>query len=452
MNVDFEYQYQHTSTIAMGARDKSFILAHCSEIEQDNQVPCFFHGNIIHSFVASKCLSTLGKTVRSHFAITPDQRINMRDPIVSVGNGQLHFEAFSSCNSVYARIDVLQTGIDGEFIQSGCTNVDFNDATIRALNTVGRSDKLIVGVGSNELKVITTRAETTEKKVSLPDRWIKGLGNVQVYLSQMERAFQLNKIEALQLFKTLPKSAVKPEYFLSQSGNSYTFSAVAKPNSLKIGGIHRLNLMENLLLHVDSVSFYKHEDQQSTAVVLDFKDIQMLFLLSESVYRGFSGESKHIENLLVQLPEEWLLGINNYFKTNEVFQPTLVSIEHDIQLGTMETMQASLSSMGLLGYDLWSNTYFYRKLPFKLSRLKRFNPRLQNALKLVDEDAVLFLQHDKNGIKAEVKGSADLSHIVVGKGNDLQCTCTWFTNNRTNRGLCKHILAVKMKLDDAYNY
>jgi hypothetical protein len=448
MNIDFEYQYQNTSTIDVAGRDKSFILAHCSEIEQDNKVPCFFYGNIINSFVASRCLSTLGKTVRSHFAISPDQRINMRDPVVSVGNGQLHFEAFSSCNSVYARIDVQQAGIDGEFIQSGCTNVDFNDVTIRAFNTVGRTDKLMIGVGSKELKVITERAETTEKKVSLPDRWIKGLGNVQVYLSQMELAFKLNKIEALQLFKAIPKTAVKAEYFLFKSGNSYTFSAVAKPNSLKIGGIHRLNLMENLLLLIDSVSFYKHEDQQSTAVVLDFKDIQMLFLLSEGVYRGFSGESKNMENLMVQLPEEWLFGINNYFKTNEVFQPMLVSIEHDIQLETMETLQASLSSMGLLGYDLWSNNYFYRKLPFKLSRLKRFNPRLQNAIKLFDEDGVVILQNDKSGIKAEVKGTADVSHIVVGKSNGFQCTCTWFTNNKTNRGLCKHIMAVKMKLSE----
>jgi len=447
MNLDFQYQYQNASTINVAGRDKSFILAHCSEIEQDNKVPCFFYGNIVNSFVASKCLSTLGKTVRSHFAISPDQRINMRDPVVSVGNGQLHFEAFSSCNSIYARIDVQPEGIDGEFIQSGCTNVDFNDATIRAFNTVARTEKLMVGVGSKELKVITERVETNEKKVSLPDRWIKGLGNVQVYLSQMELAFKLNKTEALQLFRAIPKTAVKAEYFLFQSGNSYAFSAVTKPNSLKIGGIHRLNLMENLLLLVDSVSFYKHEDQQSTAVVLDFKDIQMLFLLSDGVYRGFSGEGKNMENLIVQLPEEWLFGINNFFKTNEVFQPTLVSIEHDIQLGTMENLQASLSSMGLLGYDLLSNNYFYRKLPFNLSRLKRFNPRLQNAIKLFDEDGVVVLQNDNNGIKAEVKGSAGVSHIVAGKGNELKCTCTWFTNNKTNRGLCKHIMAVKMKLN-----
>ncbi|WP_447766952.1 SWIM zinc finger family protein [Sphingobacterium faecium] len=448
MNLDFEYQYQNTSTTNIGCRDKSFILAHCSEIEQDNQVPCFFYGNIINSFVASKCLSTLGKTVGSHFAISPDQRISMRDPIVSVGNGQLHFEAFSSCNSVYTRIDIQQEAIDGEFIQSGCTNVDFNDVTIRAFNTVGRTDKLIVGVGSNELKIITNRAATAEKKVSLPNRWIKGLGNVQVYLSQMELAFKLNKIEALQLFKAVPKTAVKTDYFLFKSGNCYTFSAANKQNSLKIGGIHRLNLIENLLVLIDSMSFYKHIDQQSTAVVLDFKNIQMLFLLSESVYRGFSGESKNMENLLIQLPEEWLLCVNNYFKTNEVFQPTLVSIEHDIQLGTMENLQASLSSMGLLGYDLLSNNYFYRKLPFKLSRLKSFNPRLRNAIKLFDEDCVLVLENDKSGIKAEIKGTAGVSHIVIGKGNELQCTCTWFTNNKTYRGLCKHILAVKMKLNE----
>ncbi|AMP98116.1 SWIM zinc finger domain protein [Pedobacter cryoconitis] len=447
MMQDFEYHYKSSSTIAIKGADKSFMLAHCSEVEKDNNIPCFFYGNIINSFVASKCLSAMAKTVRAHFAITPDQRISLRDPIVSVGNEQLHFEAFSSCNSVYARIDVLKEGIDGEFIQSGCTNVDFNDATIRAFNSVVRNEKLLIAVGSKEMQVITENASTTEKKVSLPDRWIKGLGNVQVYLAQMNLIFKLDRIQAIQLFRGLPKTPVKVAYFLLKSGNTYSFSTLPKPGSVRIGGIHRMGLIENLLMFTDHVSFYQSQDQQSIAVILDFKDIRMLFLLSDGVYRGFSGEGKNLENLTTEVSDELISTINHQFKTNEIFQPTLISIANDLQFQTMDTLQASLSSIGLLGYDLHTNSYFYRKLPFKLSRLKSLNPRMQSAIKLINQGDVEILVQDQNSIKAQVKGSSGVIHTVLGKQDDFQCTCNWFTTHQNKRGLCKHILALKMKLD-----
>ncbi|WP_367867626.1 SWIM zinc finger family protein [Pedobacter sp. WC2423] len=443
---EFEYHYKSASTITTKGIDKSFIFSHCSEVEKDNQVPCFFYGNIINSFIASKCLSTLAKTVHAHFSITPDQRISLRDPIVSVGNEQLHFEAFSSCNSVYARIDILKEGIDGEFIESGCTNVDFNDATIRAFNSVGRNEKLLIAVGSGEMQVVTEHTATTEQKVSLPDRWIKGLGNVQVYLAQMSLIFKLNRIQAIQLFRGLPKTPVKADYFLLKSGHTYQFSTLQKPGSVRIGGIHRLNLIENLLMFADDVSFYQSQDQQSTAVTLDFKDIRMLFLLSDGLYRGFSGEGKNLENLATEVSEELITHINHQFKTNEIFQPTLISITNDLQFKTMDTLQASLSSIGLLGYDLYTNSYFYRKLPFKLSRLKSLNPRMQNALKLINQGDVEILVQDQDTLKAEVKGSSGVVHTVLGKQGVFQCTCNWFTAHQNERGLCKHILALKMKL------
>lgn len=448
MTVDFEYQYKSPSIVETVDNEKSFLLSHCSEVEKDNDISCFFYGNITNSFEASKCLSVLGKTVRSHFAITPEQRLNMRDPIVSVGSEQLHFEGFSSCNSVYAKVYVRKEGIDGEFIQSGCTNVDFNDHTIRAFNTMGRSDRLVLGVGAREISFITESRVVTEKKVSLPDRWIKGLGNVQVHLSQMKHVFELSKIEAMQLFRQLPKSPVKGYYYLFKSGHNYGLSSVPKSGSLRIGGVHRLQVIENLLLSSESLSFYQGDDQQSAAIVVNFKTVQFLLLLSDGVYRGFSGEGKHAEKLLSQIPEEWIIGVNTYFKTNEIFQPALIAVEHDIQFVTMDALTASLSSMGLLGFDLQSNNHFYRRLPFKLSRMKSFNPRLQNAMTLLAKEGVVILQNNENGIKAEVDGSSDMKYIVAGKRDNLQCTCAWFTNHQVSRGLCKHILAVKMIVDD----
>ncbi|MDO4880358.1 MAG: SWIM zinc finger family protein [Capnocytophaga sp.] len=442
---DFQYAYPFASVMEEGsAHQKSFIFSHCSELKEDNAVPCFFWGNIQQPFVVAKCLATLAKTVASQFAIAPGVLAKLRDPIISVGNQQLLFEAFSSCNSVYARVSLRNEVLDGEFLKSGCTNIDFNDHTVRAFNAVTASERMVLGVGQKHTHFITTKHKTVEKKVSLPNRWIKGLGNVQVYLSEMDLAHRLSKAEAIQLFRSLPKQPVKTDYYLVKRGVSYAFAPTPSANAIKVGGVHRLNLLQGLLLLADSLYIYRNASEQSVAFVLNFKGVEMLFLLSENVYRGFSGEGKYLENMTQEVPMEWLVGINNFFKTNEVFSPTMVSIENDISLGTMATLQASLSSIGLLGYNLLEGNYFYRRLPFKPDRLASLNPRLQNAKKLTANNEVQIVEQHGTYVKANVKGTAGVTHTVILDGDHAQCTCNWYTNHQTNRGLCKHILATKM--------
>lgn len=84
-----------------------------------------------------------------------------------------------------------------EFLHSGTTNIDFNSQTIRAFNNVQQSEKLLIGVGPKEVHVITEKHKTIENKVTLPNRWIKGLGNVQVFLSEMEFAFPINQVRII---------------------------------------------------------------------------------------------------------------------------------------------------------------------------------------------------------------------------------------------------------------
>ena len=445
---DFEYDYAFSSLLKEDSdRAKEFIFSHCSELAEDKDVPCYFWGDMRHSFLVAKCLSTLAKVVRSHFAITPDAKVYLRDPIISVGNQRLLFEAFSSCNSVYTRVNIHKDGLDGDFLQSGCTNIDFNDQSVRAFNSVSASERLLLSIGAKQTQIITETKKSIEKKVALPDRWIKGLGNVQVYLSEMELAYRLSKMEAIQLFKSLPKTPVKQDYYLVKRG-IYSFSPVATPNAVKIGGIHRLNVLQNLLLLCESVFVYRNESEQSVAFVVNFKDMDMLFLLSDSVFRGFSGEGRTLESMTNAIPMDWVIGLNTFFKTNETFNPTMVAIENNIALSTMNTLQSTLSSLGLLGYNPLDNSYFYRRLPFKLQRLLKFNPRLENARKLNENNEVQIIKQSANYIKAEVKGTADVKHIVIGDGLHYQCTCNWYTNHKTHRGLCKHILAVKILVEN----
>lgn len=113
-----------------------------------------------------------------------------------------------------------------------------------------------------------------------------------------------------------------------------------------------------------------------------------------------------------------------------------------------EKFAASLSAMGLLGYDLDSQLHYYRRLPFKLDKILALNPRFKNAKKLSNPDDVKIIQNTPAQIEARVTGT-DTTHTVVIKYGEPRCTCQWFAKHQTKRGLCKHILAVKMVIGES---
>jgi SWIM zinc finger len=438
--TDLEYNYATASAFTRDAGMNKLVLAHQTEIAEVNNIPCFFWGNLTEPYLTAKCWTTLAKVVRSSFSPIPPA---LRDPIVSAGADRLRFEGFSSCNGVYVRVDMKPEAVDGEFIANGTTNVDFNDPMLNALNAIQKNERVTLAVGQQEVQVITAKTKAVEKKVRLPMRWIKGLTSVQLYLADMELKFELNKIQTIQLFQSLPKGVTKGDFFITKRIGKFMFSTLATPESVRIGGVHRLRLLEGILSLVEKIYIYESSDKETCAVVCEFGKLQLLMAFSPDAYRGFSGEGKALENMTENLPLEWVYGLNSLLKANEMFSPTMLSIENDIDFGTMDNLTAGLSSMGLLGFDLTENLHFYRRLPFKTERILSLNPRLKNAQKLINNADIEIIAQSQNYLEAKVKGS-DVFHKVIIENETARCTCNWFTNYQGKRGICKHILAVKM--------
>jgi len=438
--TDLEYNYKGVSTYSKTKGINNLVLAHQTEIEEVNNIPCFFWGSLTDPYVTAKCWSTIAKVVRSSFGPIPP---SLRDPIVSAGSERLRFEGFSSCNGVYVRLDMKPEAVDGEFIANGTTNVDFNDPMLNALNAIQKNEKVTLAVGQQDVQVITSKAKVVEKKVTLPMRWIKGLTSVQLYLAEMDLKFELNKIQTIQLFQSLPKGNVKGDFFITKRGGKFTFSTLATPDSVRIGGVQRLRLLEGILAIVEKIFIYESDDKQTCAIVCEFGKMQLLMAFSPDSYRGFSGEGNVLETMTENLPIEWVYGLNSLLKSNEMFDPTMLSIENDIDFGTMDNLTSNLSSMGLLGYDLSEKAHFYRRLPFKTERILSLNPRLKNAKKLIDNEEVEITERRAGYIEAKVKGSG-VVHKVIIDNTSQKCTCDWFTAYQGKRGICKHILAVKM--------
>ena len=168
LETSTDYAYASASTLIQEGTNKGLTLSHGAEIPEVNNVPCFFWGKLTDPFLTAKSLTTIAKVVRSRFTLTQQELAAMRDPIVTAGAEKIRFEGFSSCNGVYARLDLLPEALDGEFIASGTTNVDFNDPMINALNAVTKSERMVLAVGQKDVTIATSKTKVVEKKVALP--------------------------------------------------------------------------------------------------------------------------------------------------------------------------------------------------------------------------------------------------------------------------------------------
>lgn len=436
------YNYSGISSLVKKSALEELFLAQYSEIHKNTDAPCFFWGNVEQPFILARCLITLSNIVKSSFSLSPFQMALLKDPIVTAGNEKVRFEGFSHCAGVYARVDVLPDGLDGEFLENGTTNVDFNQPMITALGSIRPSERIILSIGEKEVGVYREQEKIIERKVPLPVKWIKGLGTVQVYLSESEKRYTFNRIQAQQLFRGMPKGIVKTDYYLIVRGNKPVFSPVKSADSVCIGGLHRLRLLEPLLPYIDCMQVFSHTNMQSATWQLYMGNIRFSFSLSRECWRGFSGEGAVLDSLISDVSDEWIDALDKYAYANQSFCPARLALEENISFDKTENITGRLAALGLLGYDLDDGEFFYRRLPFKLNRIIGFNPRIKNAEKLIEEGKIEILNNNKERTEARVEGTG-VSHTVILEQERERCTCEWFSKYQGERGPCKHVLAVK---------
>ncbi|MCW3466753.1 SWIM zinc finger family protein [Chitinophaga nivalis] len=449
MSEIITYSYRQSSSLHHTAQTPQLLLSAYSEVEK-SQLSCFFQGVIRESYMLSRCLLVLSNVVKSSFNLSPFQLALLKDPIVTAGNQQLRFEGFSHCAGVYARVDVMPGALDGVFPASGTVNVDFNQPMLNALAAVGRNDALLLSVGEKEIAVQTSPAENIiERKVPLPVKWIKGLTSVQLLLAAAGEVHTFNKMQALQLFQSIPNGQPKADYYLVTRGNKPLFSPVNTSKGICIGGIHRLKLLEPLLPLADQLRVFADPDMQATTWQLYFGQVRFSLSLSRECWRGFSGEGAALESLLADIPDSLLAAMDKYSYANQAFNTTLLAVTENMSFKQADSLTGRMAAMGLLGYDPDARHYFYRRLPYKPSRILQLNPRMKEAEQLLAEDKVMLLSTADEKIEARVAGSQVWHTVVIDQGK-ARCTCTWFAKHQGERGACKHILAVKKKSDSRF--
>ena len=364
------------------------------------------------------------------------------DPIVTCADERIRFEGFSADCSVYARFDLLGSGVDGQLLGRGTTNIDLGPQMRAALAAVDDASGLHLDIGIDELEVRTGTEHAVERRVPLPPRWIRALTELAAIQSTMTERSSLSKADALRLLRSLGRSASAREAWLVTTGGGARIAHHAAPGSIRIGGPERLRVFDRVARHVRGLRIHVAPDG-STAWRCDLPDGRLTLVLSPDPWRGLSGEGRLLSALASPPSKAALAAVRAQLRWQATVTAATVSAATGLDLAEAEAALAALAGSGLLGMDLADGGYFHRELPFDLDAADRRQPRLRDARRIVEAGGVRFERGEGAEVVAWVAGSGVDHRVRIGE-TGATCTCPWFGRHRGERGPCKHVLAVEL--------
>ncbi|WP_067802969.1 SWIM zinc finger family protein [Actinomadura formosensis] len=403
--------------------------------------PHFFSGVLTQAAPAAAALLALADVAQTrYFQPRPTA---FRDPVVTCGGDRIRMESFSACGGVYARLDVLEPALDGEMHERGTTNVDVNGPLREALARVGGSDPLHLAVGAGELAVTTMDGAVVEKKVPLPDRWLRGFAEVQVSTAGFDPRGELRGPDAVRFLRSLPRGS-RGVMWAVPAGRTLRLTTRPAAGAVCLAGTDRLRTMLPLLRFARTLRVYGPpvtggSGPVSSAWELELPGMRYILTLSPENSRGFSGEGAVLDAISTDeaAGDADLLGALLSFEPR--VEPGLLAERSGLTLARTKAGLIQLGTSGRVGFDAAEAAFFHRELPYDPARVAGLNPRLRSARALVEDGAVRFTGGDtatvlSNGSERRVRFD----------GDRVTCTCPWWFDHRGERGPCKHVLAARI--------
>ena len=407
--------------------------------------PHFFDAPLAHAEQTAVALLVVARVARTRFYVPPGMLaavLRAADPVVTSNGDRLRFESFSACCGVYARLDALPGTLTAPALATGTTNVDVNPPLREALAGVGPTDHLHLQVGT-DVAVTTWAGTVVEKKVPLPERWLKGFAEVQVAASSTAPLLMVDAAEARRFLRSLPRGSGTrtPASWAVPAGRGLRLATRPAAGAVCVAGPERLKVLEPALRFARALRAYGPTSDARSGPLpsvweLELADARLVVALSPEVSRGFSGEG----GVLTALADEATTDDADLVSAFLAYDPRIDvgALARGAALPEDRVVRAlvRLGAAGRVGYDTSEGAWFHRELPYDPAALSAMHPRLRDAQDLVAVGAVRL---DGDAVRV---ASGVVEHVVRGE----RCTCPWWGKHRGDRGPCKHVLAAGLVL------
>jgi len=437
--------YLAESALTGTATGQQLDLATALALTPDGPVanPVFFSGFLARPDVAAAGLLAVADVASHRYADAGlAKRLANLDPVVTAGGDRLRFESFSACNGVHARLDLLGEALGSAEVGFGTTNVDVNLPLRTALARVNRAEPLYLSVGTEELRASSLTGTHVERKVRLPERWVRGFAEVPALTRSMIPAGELRGPAITRFLSGLPRVAPPgPTLYVLADGPSWRTSHRAIAGAVPLAGASRLRGVDRIARHATRLSVYAAPNG-TTAWVFGLGDARFTLVISPDPYRGFSGEGTLLTLLAGGDGEQDGRTLLPHLAWSPVLDPGELPAATGMTQADVDSGLAWLAASGRLGWDLAEAAWFHRELPIDTERILRRNPRLVSARALVSDGGVT-----TRADGWQVSGTGREYYRVT---PDLACDCTWYREHLDGRGPCKHILAVVLLTSEGH--
>jgi hypothetical protein len=317
-----------------------------------------------------------------------------------------------------------------------------------ALTRLREREPVRLSVGGQEVELESGAGTVTERKVPLPVRWLKGFVESQAYLARMTPQLEVSGSEARRFLRALPRQGThgRPSWVV-RSGPGLRLTQVATKGAVRVAGLERLRVLEDIARHLVSQRVYAAPEGEASCWEARCSDARFQLALSPEVWRGFSGEGQVLHGLADASGDEALTRLREALRWQTRLDQAGLARECALQPDAVRAGLARLAASGLVGYDVAEGAYFHRELPFDMGRVDQLQPRLKDARKLAAEGGVRVEKREGSAAEAWVRGTG-VEHRVRLSEESGRCTCPWFSKHQGERGPCKHVLAVQIVLGE----
>ena len=469
------------------------------DLRSDGRRPVRLHARVKKPYVLSVrlALRALGEVVWSDDTWIDDGWYGfVLDPVVTVHDDRVFFEAFSQDQSVYALAIVDRAALEPEGqVRSGTTNVDFTAWLWGALGEMRSSRTTWLRIGPEGLEVSTEGGGGRfEPKVEIPDHWVRGFLQMQAAAAMPGTRLTVTPVDLLSAIRFLryTKAKVSPRALRYEMPPGEDARLVIEPfehvvplrgaahgreelHRIRTWGRRRLRLLEPLLPYASEVRVYLKGRALPSFYAAELPGVTFVLGLTGWTANTFTESGGHdLASGIEDADERIVNAAIDALSARQAASAQKIADAIGASLPDTDRALARLCRRGRAIYDVERRDYRHRELfgqPLDVKRESELFPpdaRRAEGRKLLAGGAVRVesctaeesikvrtlktpegkvtreLVYRDHRVVGSMPGAARTEVVVAENGRVIfgTCGCAFFEENLLNRGPCAHMVAL----------
>jgi hypothetical protein len=397
------------------------------------------------------------------------------DPIVSVQEDATFFEGFSVDESVYGRVRLAHQSLDShDAIKLGTTNIDFGIPLEREFSRIRTYRPLDLTVGAQAVQIETEVGAAIEKKIDLPESWVRGLVEVQSALMlspvtlRLSPAFVADIVARLEAekekhgprslkFRLTPNEPVSVELepwgtVVVDHTSKYTG---ARPEEIRVWGRRRLLILKDVLPDVTSLDVRLLGSGMPSFWTLRVDEVELTVGLSGWTALDWSGRARFSALMpSANVSTQLMTRAAALLKSSGGLNPGQLAGSADVGEVDARGALQKLCMMGKAMFDPDTASFRWRELypEFDLTKLSAPALEERKGIELHASGTVSIESESiEDGRRTRVASVSDATDRTTtletdsdGRVTYAECTCGHFRANKLREGPCRHMVALSL--------